>query len=75
MQEIAYKFGGEVSPSKEREYGRSLVTKCIDSADVSDLIFKGVESSQMWMSHGDKVAIMPKGFVKIATTENSEHAG
>ena len=28
----------------------------------------------MWMSHGDKVTAMPTGFVKVAHTDNSEHA-
>ena len=69
MQEISHTFGGEVSPSSEREYGRAELTK-----DVEDPLLAGVEHSQMWMSHGDKVTKMPMGFIKIAHTANSEHA-
>ena len=69
MQELAHTFGGEVSPSPEREYGRAEITKVID-----DPLMEGVNHSQMWMSHGDKVTKMPEGFTKIAVTSNSEHA-
>ena len=69
MQEIAHTFGGEVAPSTEREFGRAEITKVND-----DPLLAGVDHSQMWMSHGDKVTKMPTGFVKIAITSNSEHA-
>ena len=79
MQELAYTFGGEVSPSKEREFGRAFVKKTNVSEDlqIADLLLKDINSSegvQMWMSHGDKVTKMPENFLKIAHTENSEHA-
>lgn len=74
MQEIAHTFGGTVSPSTEREFGRATVTKSALHTVAADLLFKGVEQSQMWMSHGDKVTSMPEGFVKIASSENSDHA-
>jgi GMP synthase (glutamine-hydrolysing) len=73
MQELAFVFGGEVQPSSEREHGRAMVQLASDS-DAAQLHFAGVEHVQMWMSHGDKVTKMPEGFVKIARTENSEHA-
>ena len=75
MQEIAYKFGGEVSPSTEREFGRAEVEITIDNEKEALMLFNGVDHSQMWMSHGDKVTKMPTGFVKVAHTSNSEHAG
>ncbi len=74
MQEIAHVHGGRVQPSTEREYGRALIEITQENADVAQLLFEGVNSSQMWMSHGDKVTQMPTGFVKIAHTSNSEHA-
>jgi GMP synthase (glutamine-hydrolysing) len=74
MQEIAHTFGGKVSPSLEREFGRAMINKTEEHAAAADLLFKGVEHTQMWMSHGDKVTAMPTGFVKIAHSDNSEHA-
>jgi GMP synthase (glutamine-hydrolysing) len=74
MQEIANHFGGSVAPSSEREYGRAIIDITQVNKDAGDLLFKDVDHSQMWMSHGDKVIKLPEGFVKIAHTENSEHA-
>lgn len=78
MQEITQRFGGIVSPSLQREFGRAFIDKIDDPnpavCDAADLIFHGVEHSQMWMSHGDKVTKMPEGFIRIATTSNSEFA-
>ncbi len=61
MQELAHVFGGEVSPSMEREFGRAFIDKTTENLAASELLFKGVDHSQMWMSHGDKVTKMPTG--------------
>lgn len=79
MQEIAYVFGGEVLPSKEREFGRAMVRRTADAAAVaaSGILLDGIDSStgvQMWMSHGDKVVRLPENFVNVANTDNSENA-
>ena len=79
MQEIACTFGGEVSSSSEREFGRAMVrrTATQEQDGSSNTLLSGIDSStgvQMWMSHGDKVTKMPAGFIKIAHTDNSEHA-
>lgn len=74
MQEIAHSFNGAVSPSTEREFGRALINITAENLELSKLIFEGVENSQMWMSHGDKVVKLPDGFVNIAHTSNSENA-
>ena len=75
MQEIAHHFGGAVEASSEREFGRATIEINEENKDAADMLFHGVHQSQMWMSHGDKVVKLPPGFVKIAHTENSEHAG
>ena len=75
MQEISHTFGGVVSPSTEREFGRANISITEENKAIGELLFKGVEHAQVWMSHGDKVTTMPTGFVKIAHSENSEHAG
>ena len=74
MQELAFHFQGEVQPSADREYGRAMIEMTEENKSVAELLFAGVEHSQMWMSHGDKVTRMPEGFLKIAHTANSEHA-
>ncbi len=64
-QYLAQHFGGEVLPSKTREYGRAeLTVKAKDNP-----LFKGVsERSQVWMSHGDTIVKTPDGYHTIAST-------
>lgn len=69
MQLVTDLLGGEVTKASQREYGR--VDLVLD--DASDL-FKGVTtgpSCPVWMSHGDRIERMPKGFRAIAHTGNS----
>jgi len=70
MQELAYVFGGEVSPGTKREYGKAQV-KRIKGCDSQ--LFEGLpEEAQMWMSHADKLSKVPTGFTKIAGTDNAD---
>src|SRR6185295_10569475 len=67
MQLITHLLGGKVTGAARREYGRAALV--VD--DHSDL-FNGVHGpSTVWMSHGDRIEQMPKGFRSIAHTENS----
>ena len=66
MQEIAHVFGGEVSPSTEREFGRAIVRRSSlrETDEVVNKLLDGIDDQQgvqMWMSHGDKVTKMPAG--------------
>jgi GMP synthase (glutamine-hydrolysing) len=66
MQIMADQFGGELVRSESREYGRAHL-----KLQSSDGLFAGVaDDSQVWMSHGDSIATMPKGFSTIASTES-----
>jgi GMP synthase (glutamine-hydrolysing) len=58
-QHLVHNFGGEVLPSKSREYGRAnLVT-----IDNSDPLFHNITpGTQVWMSHADTIASMPEGY-------------
>jgi GMP synthase (glutamine-hydrolysing) len=69
MQLMTHLLDGEVAKASRREYGRAELI--ID--DDSDL-FKGVGQDRgtiVWMSHGDRIERMPKGFRSIAHTHNS----
>src|SRR6185295_1793775 len=67
MQLVTHLLGGKVTGAARREYGRAALV--VD--DHSDL-FNGVHGpSTVWMSHGDRIEQMPKGFRSIAHTENS----
>lgn len=66
-QYIAQYYGGEVSSSLHREYGRS---KIID-IDKKSPLFKNInEGTQVWMSHADSIIRVPDNFKVIAKTYN-----
>ncbi|MBN1389395.1 MAG: glutamine-hydrolyzing GMP synthase [Candidatus Thermoplasmatota archaeon] len=65
MHEIAVRYGGKVGRSEFKEYGFASLR--IED----DPIFKGVpQGDRVWMSHGDKVTLLPEGFRTIGNTEN-----
>jgi len=69
MQLIVQHFGGKVMPTNTHEYGKAVL-KCEDNP-----IFDDTKKEQIvWMSHGDRVEELPKGFKKIAYSENSPYA-
>jgi len=69
-QYIASKFGGKVDSSLAREYGRAMLEVVSESP-----LFKGVPSrSQVWMSHGDTISVLPEGAETIASTADVEYA-
>jgi GMP synthase (glutamine-hydrolysing) len=64
-QYLAYASGGKVEKGDSREYGRAR----LNTTDTNDLLMKGVPScSQVWMSHGDTITMLPEGFRVIAET-------
>lgn len=70
MQLIAERFGGRVASSKRREFGLASVNvKCNSS------LLNGLNSEEtLWMSHGDKLSKIPKGFEITAKSDNSPYA-
>ncbi len=70
-QMIAQQNGGDVMPSKIREYGRARMQK-IDQH--YELLKEMTIGTQVWMSHGDTIASLPDGFIPIASTEDVENA-
>ena len=65
MQLTAFMLGGKVKAGKKKEYGPTEIKIS------KHPLFVGLKIDQMtWMSHGDQVAKMPKGFIKIANSEN-----
>ncbi len=64
-QFLAHNYGGEVLPSKHREYGRAN----LQYINKDNILFKGVsDNSQVWMSHGDTIAKLPPNYNIIAST-------
>ncbi|MEW6556443.1 MAG: glutamine-hydrolyzing GMP synthase [Elusimicrobiota bacterium] len=70
MQLLAKIFGGKVVNGKLQEYGKSEI--CVDRKNL--LFHRLPKQFNVWMSHSDRIKILPKGFVKIAETKNIEYA-
>ncbi len=79
MQAMAAQLGGVVEPSGKREYGYAQVRVRGHSR-----LLRGIEDPvspegygllDVWMSHGDRVAVLPPGFKVIAATDSAPLAG
>lgn len=74
QQLICHLLGGKVEASdSEREFGRAFITLQHASPFLKDIAKKGSDE-QVWMSHGDRVVSLPKGFSVIATSPNAPFA-
>ena len=66
-QMLAKEFGGVVSRSDHREYGRATMQR---SGNENALLTGLSNESQVWMSHGDTITALPNNARVIATTES-----
>jgi len=70
MQFMAHMLNGNVTRAKKREYGRAEL-----SIDDNKDLFKGLPRHIVsWMSHGDHISKLPKGFMGLAYTKNTKAA-
>lgn len=70
-QFMAYTSGGNVEPANTREYGRANLT----FIDNQDPLLKGINiGSQIWMSHGDTITVLPENFKITASTDDVKAA-
>ncbi|MBN1456623.1 MAG: glutamine-hydrolyzing GMP synthase [Sedimentisphaerales bacterium] len=63
-------LGANISPAKNREYGRTDIS----ITDKSDLLVHLPDSTTVWMSHGDLVNELSDDFEPLATTNNCPYA-
>jgi GMP synthase (glutamine-hydrolysing) len=70
-QYLAHFFGGNVSPSNTREYGRANLSYIKSEEQFFQNISEG---SQVWMSHSDTIKDLPTNGVLLASTNNVENA-
>lgn len=72
MQWLGHALGGKVEAATTREYGFMPVK--VTKKD--SLLFAGWQQDEVrtWMSHGDEVKILPKGFVESARSQSGSLA-
>jgi GMP synthase (glutamine-hydrolysing) len=70
MQLMTQQLGGRVERCDKREFGRASLL-----LDGASEIFAGFDSgTEVWMSHGDRIEMMPAGFQLMAHTEGCPNA-
>jgi GMP synthase (glutamine-hydrolysing) len=72
LQVITELLGGKVLPSREREYGRAVLT--VEGSKAIFANFRKNTKTTVWMSHGDRVERLPEGFRAVAHTDSSPYA-
>ncbi len=72
-QLMIQQMGGRVEKAVKREFGKSDLT-----IRYTEGLFAGLEADgiryQVWMSHGDRVEVVPSGFEATAVSANSPYA-
>ena len=69
-QAMAAQLGGKVEGGHHREFGRAEVEVSADSP-LFEGVWKKGEKYPVWMSHGDRVTELPKGFKVLGHAPNS----
>src|SRR6188472_2518727 len=69
-QAMAAQLGGKVEGGHHRDFGRAEVTVTGDTP-LFDGVWRKGEKYPVWMSHGDRVTELPKGFKAIGKAPNS----
>ncbi|MGD2112972.1 MAG: glutamine-hydrolyzing GMP synthase, partial [Gammaproteobacteria bacterium] len=79
MQAMAMQLGGRVENASHHEYGYAQVRARGHSRLLTDIedhtSDEGYGLLDVWMSHGDKVTVLPDGFRQIASTDSAPIAG
>lgn len=64
-------YGGEVSQSDKREYGKTMLQQHAPN----DPFFAGISKrSQVWMSHSDTIVRLPEGFEVLGNSDTITYA-
>jgi GMP synthase (glutamine-hydrolysing) len=75
MQTMAQQLGGRVAPSTKREFGYAQVKASGACRLLKDLADRrdphGQAVLDVWMSHGDRVEVLPDGFTATAVTDHA----
>ena len=72
-QAMAEQLGGKVEGGHHREFGRAEVEVSADLPLFEGVWVKG-QKYPVWMSHGDRVTLLPPGFKVLGTSANAPMA-
>ncbi len=66
MQTMAAQLGGQVEASQHKEFGYAEVEWLAQSP-----LLEGLDTNSVWMSHGDKVTLLPPSFRLLGRSDNT----
>ena len=69
MQIITHLMGGKVARGEKKEYGPAMLNIGEKVGLFRDM--ENDEPRKVWMSHGDRIEVMPEGFRALAQSDNS----
>jgi GMP synthase (glutamine-hydrolysing) len=69
-QTMAVQLGGKVEAGHHREFGRAEL-EITENCPLFEGVWEVGKKYTVWMSHGDRVTELPKGFKRIAISENA----
>jgi GMP synthase (glutamine-hydrolysing) len=72
-QTMCDELGGRVEPAHHREFGRAQV-RVIEDCPLFAGVWEKGQSYPVWMSHGDRVIALPRGFRAVAASDNAPFA-
>jgi GMP synthase (glutamine-hydrolysing) len=72
-QLMVQQLGGKVEKAPKREFGKAELLIEYTAGLFAGLAIGGMKH-QVWMSHGDRVEVLPGGFAATAVSENSPYA-
>jgi len=75
MQTMAEQLGGSVETGAVREFGYAEVISSGDSPLLRGIEDKDSGVLDVWMSHGDKVTVLPEGFRVLCSNDSTPIAG
>src|SRR5271170_2710889 len=69
-QAMAQQLGGKVEAGHHREFGRAEI-EVTEATPLFDGVWEVGQKYPVWMSHGDRVTALPKGFKVVGTSANA----
>ncbi len=73
QQTMVEQLGGKVQASEHREFGRAFI-KVTDNCALFDDVWSEGAEEEVWMSHGDRVDVLPGGFKVVGVSDGAPFA-
>ena len=73
QQTMVSQMGGKVESSDHQEFGKALV-RVNNRCKLFDGVWNVSSEYQVWMSHGDRVTELPRGFEQVAKSDGAPFA-